>query len=65
MSKSENMSGEETKSAMLRARCEPELKEDVATIARFKMLDEADVIRIACARLVQQFKAAGSNSMML
>lgn len=43
------------KGVTLRTRCEPKLKEDVAKIARHHGLDESDIIRIACQKLVFQF----------
>jgi len=41
---------------MLRARCLPSLKQEVAQVAMLQGLDESDIVRIACTRLVQQFK---------
>jgi hypothetical protein len=64
MDKLENMNRVETKTAMLRARVKPALKRDVNRLAEFKDLDEADIVRIACSRLIEQFKSAG-NAMNL
>lgn len=44
------------KTALIRARCNPALKSDIAQVAMLKQLDEADIIRIACSVFVQQFK---------
>jgi len=44
------------KEEMLRARCLPSLKQEVAQVAMLQGLDESDIVRIACTRLVQQFK---------
>lgn len=43
------------KSAVLRARCDTELKLDVQRIAAVNKLDEADLVRIACSKLVKEF----------
>jgi len=44
------------KTAMLRSRCEPNLKREIAQVAIFHGLDESDIVRIAATQFVQQFK---------
>ena len=48
----------EQKTEVLRARVEPSFKQDVLMLAKFKRLDEADIIRIAVGQLLEKFKAA-------
>jgi hypothetical protein len=48
------------KTEMLKARCEPKLKEDVEQIALLKSLDPADIIRLACVNYVRQVQAASN-----
>lgn len=52
-----------TKSATIRARCAPQLKDDLATVAKLKELDEADIVRIALACYIAPFKNAAAARM--
>lgn len=47
-----------SKDAILRARCDSRLKQNVERIAYVQQLDESDIVRIACAAYVQKFQAA-------
>jgi hypothetical protein len=44
------------KSQIIRARCNPSLKDDIERIAFIKQLDAADVIRMALFDYVQKFR---------
>jgi hypothetical protein len=46
------------KDAILRARCDSRLKQNVGRVALLQQLDESDIIRIACAAYVQKFVPA-------
>jgi hypothetical protein len=48
------------KDAILRARCDARLKEDVSRVAYLQRLDESDIVRIAVANYVQKFQGAPS-----
>jgi hypothetical protein len=50
------------KDAILRARCDSRLKENVEKIAYLQQLDESDIVRIACAAYVQKFQANAIGS---
>lgn len=50
------MNTRQMKTEILRARCTLEMKRDVNQIAELQQLDEADLVRIACANLIRQFK---------
>jgi hypothetical protein len=45
-----------TKTDVLRVRCEPDWKKELAVIASFKGLDTADIVRIALSEYVHRFK---------
>lgn len=47
-----------SKDAILRARCDARLKENVNRVAYLQQLDESDIVRIAVAAYVQKFQGA-------
>ena len=44
------------KKQVIRARCEPSLKEQIERVAYLQQLDPADIIRVACAQYVHRFQ---------
>ena len=54
----------EQKTEVLRARVEPTFKQDVLMIAKLKRLDEADIIRIAVAHLIERFKSGATMNIL-
>lgn len=50
------------KTAVLRIRCEPSWKKEVAQIAYFKDLDTADIVRIALNDYMEKFKSNGKKA---
>lgn len=50
-----------SKTDVIRARCEPDLKQDIERIALFKRLDAADITRIALRDYIQRFKNADTK----
>jgi hypothetical protein len=50
------------KTAVLRVRCEPSLKQEVRQVAILKHLDDSDIIRIATQDYIQRFKTAAAGS---
>lgn len=51
------------KNAVIRARCEDALKEQIEDIARMQKIDPADVIRIACESYAARIRAAFRGQM--
>jgi antitoxin component of RelBE/YafQ-DinJ toxin-antitoxin module len=49
----------QNKDAVLKARCEPELKDAVDQVAQRQRLDTSDIVRIAVAKYVETFRPIG------
>jgi len=55
----------ELKSVTIRARVEPAFKREVAMLAKFKHLEESDIVRIAVAQLIEKFRNASGAMNLL